>query len=220
MNKYILFFVLILFIAISFSEPVMSWWVNDCGGFVSLRGDSVNGASAGQNAVINTFGISTRSIATLGYWVEPLIPYIDINLPSYVWDIGEIDIENTIAMSDGDEFHIQNRSNTPVSLGLSYDHSEPDGWTVDVFTSYEKCIIHCWFTNATAPLSSEYHPANDILTNEIIWADDTKYGPAGDFVDFGSSVKLFMKFVAPHRTASFDTLEILHIDLLVRTNLP
>jgi hypothetical protein len=183
----------IMFVVIGAFAQSCYWWNVPSSGSAASNS---TGYTVGQ-----AYASNRTTHGTYGFWGENYEPQICLSITDSNWDIGSILPNTMTVMSLGDEIMVTNCGNCYVSYGLQFVRSDTLPWHIYTLADDNIFIMRAKFSiEATVP--SIFDPIQDAISDELQFANGTRYGADGYGVPLGQQRRLWFYFKSPTRSAS------------------
>ncbi|MBN2543782.1 hypothetical protein JXI42_13050, partial [bacterium] len=180
--------------------------------------------------VADTYYVTVEGIDTCGDYIleiwDTTTPDIAVCLTTDSWDAGTLNVSETNTMEDGDEISIENCGTFPFDLGLRFLAAiDTTTWDTipwipgNVISHIDTFIVMAQFTDLVTVPAAFNKPA-DLVIPSLKWSTATIYGPAGFNIPATEFDYLWLEFLSPAFSSTYDVPIQICILLRVRPHLP
>ncbi|MBN1756267.1 hypothetical protein JW877_08660, partial [bacterium] len=162
-----------------------------------------------------TLPVDTNTVYTAVYDTE----YITIELTAIPssWDLGIIGLYDTRTMTEGEVIILGVRSPYNVNLGLRIANTGLF-WSSGYAPDEDKFVLRARFDDNYFP-PPLFQPSLDYVKTTLTWATEDVFGPGGINIPSDSSENLWLQFIAPVLSTTFDPQTII-LEVWVQVDLP
>ncbi len=175
--------------------------------------------SFSPNRTVNIY--SARELFAV-YNVSNWEGILSFSISDTVWFAGNLEYNETKCMNSYESIYLQNTGDVDLNWGLWIRDDGPR-WSTSFLNGIDVYNLRAQFTNSTiAPECITYHPVNDWVDYNMVWATDEIFGTEGSNVPPSGMnwAYLWFYFKSPTRSSYGTVNEIISVGILCKPVLP
>ena len=154
-----------------------------------------NWLAGGTSPTMTCDPVDTPHVYTAEYLEEIVV--LDFSVDHTEWRVGDVNISQTRTMLPAEMIQISNDGSNNLVMGIEI--IDPGSWESGYGSGLDKFALKGRFNDSsTAPTS--WSLTNDIVLEELHWADDVRFGPGGLNVEISTTENLWMSFTSPSQS--------------------